>query len=775
MTSMFTQSEAADAAPTPKAPLVVRRARLVLALSVLVVVLAAVVGSGAVPKLKGGGFEDPSSPSSQAKAALQETFGRQEANLVLLVTAADGRTVDDPAVAADARAAVSRLEAETGVTVLGDYWDASGPAAAGLRSTDSTKALVVAHVAGGEDEVRERSAELEPLFTTTTASTTIQTGGFGQANVDINGQVTADLATAEAIAIPLTLALLVVVFGAVVAGLLPLLVGGIAIAGTFAALALIAEVTDVSIFALNLTTALGLGLGIDYSLLVVSRFREELALGRSTSEAVAVTLRTAGRTVLFSSGTIAVALAALVVFPLYFLRSFAYAGIAVVGVAAVAAVVTLPALLAVLGPRVDLLRVGRRRSAVAGSNGGWARWAAFVMRRPVLVATPVVAVLAVMAAPFLGVNFGLPDDRVLPASVSQARQVGDALRTDFAEQSASSAVVVLPTVSGGTQAVGEYAQRLSALPSVSRVDSAAGTYVGGRQVAPAVPQVASTMLVSLTGGGQAAYLEVVPSVDPYSDAAQDLVTAVRSTSAPTAGDTAPLVGGPSATLVDVKASIGARLPLAIGLIVLSTFVLLFLFTGSVVLPLKALLTNAITIVAVVGAMVWVFQEGHFSSLLGFTPMPLSITMPLLMFCVAFGLSMDYEVFLLGRIKELRDAGADTPTAVAAGLERTGRIVTTAALLLAITMFAFVSSKVSFIQMFGLGTGLAIVMDATLVRGVLVPAMMRILGDVNWWAPRWMKAVHARFGLSEGEAPAPPAAAQAPVTPALEETASTARP
>jgi RND superfamily putative drug exporter len=256
---------------------------------------------------------------------------------------------------------------------------------------------------------------------------------------------------------------------------------------------------------------------------------------------------------------------------------------------------------------------------------------------------------------------------------------------------------------------------------------------------------------------------VVPAVDAYGDAAQDLVRAVRGVASP--GER--LVGGPSADLVDVKSGIGARLPLAIGLIALSTFVLLFLFTGSVVLPLKALVINAVSIVGVVGAMVWVFQEGHLSGLLGFTPEPLSITMPLLMFCVAFGLSMDYELFLLGRIKEQHDAGADTVTAVATGLERTGRITTTAAALLAITFFAIATSKVSFIQMFGLGTGLAIVLDATLVRGVLVPALMRIMGSVNWWAPPPLKRLHARIGLSESGTPTSSGTPTRPdVTPAV---------
>jgi RND superfamily putative drug exporter len=721
--------------------LTTRRAWPVLASSLLVLVAAVVVGAGAVGKLKGGGFDDPASESSRARVALGETLHQPRANLLLLVTAPEGSSVDAPQVAAAGRDAARRLDAQPGVSILGDYWSAPEAAAAGLRSTDARKALVIAHVDGDEDAVLERTEELGPLLTTTVDGVRIETGGFGQANADVTGQVTKDLARAESLAIPLTLTLLVVVFASVVAGLLPLLVGGIAIAGTFAALSVIAEVTDVSIFALNLTTALGLGLGIDYALLIVSRFREELERGRDVEDAVAVTLRTAGRTVLFSAATIAVALSALLVFPLFFLRSFAYAGIAVVAVTAVAAVVTMPALLRVLGPRVNLLRVGPRRSALPSSTGFWSRLAAVVMRRPVLTALPVVALLVTMAVPFSGVEFGVPDDRAVPAADSQGRRVGDVLRADFASRDNEALTVVLPRVEGGPAAVGAYAARVSGLAGVARVDASTGTYVEGRRVAPGRPDLAV---------GEAAGVRVIPSVEAYSDAAQDLVGAVRGVAAP--GER--LVGGPSAELVDAKAAIAERLPLAAGLIALTTFLLLFLFTGSVLLPIKALVLNAATIVAVVGAMVWVFQEGHLADLLGFTPLPLTVTMPLLMFCVAFGLSMDYEVFLLGRIKEQYDEGADTTTAVAVGLERTGRIVTTAAALLAITFFAMVSSKVSFIQMFGLGTGLAVVLDATLVRGVLVPSLMRVMGRANWWAPRPLRRLHGRIGLSERESGLP---------------------
>jgi RND superfamily putative drug exporter len=739
--------------------LVTRHARAVIAGSILAVVLAVVLGAGAVGRLKGGGFDDPNAPSSRAAVALQATFHLPKTNLVLLVSANGGRTVDDSAVAAAARNTVQRLRAEHGVTVLGDYWDAAGPAAAGLRSSNLRRGLVVLNVAGDEDAARASAETLSAEYTRDTPVARFETGGYEQTNVDVNGQVTDDLARAESIAIPLTVLLLILAFGAVVAGTLPLLVAGIAIAGTFAVLYGITLITDVSIFALNLTTALAIGLGVDYSLLIVSRFREELAArggGReSASAALTTTLQTAGRTVLFSAFTVAVALSALTVFPLYFLRSFAYAGVAVVAVAAAASLLTVPALLSILGPRVNLGRIRRRRAVgepgrEAAESAFWRRLAGVVMRRPVLTGLPVVVLLLALGLPILQASFGLPDDRVLPPDASQARRVGDLLRQEFHGQDAAALDVVLPSVPGaggsGNQAVGAYATALSRLPDVARVDAAAGSYEAGRLVAPARRGATEFGRV----GQLATWLRLVPSVDPQSDAAAQLVRRARAVPAPGP----QLIGGPSAELVDTKAAIAGRLPLGAGLIVLSTFVLLFAFTGSVVIPVKALLINAVSIVGVLGAMVWIFQQGHGIDLLGSTATPLALTMPLLMFCVAFGLSMDYEVFLLGRIKEQHDAGADTTTAVATGLARTGRIVSTAAVLMSITFFAFVSSKVSFLQMFGLGTGLAIVMDATLVRGILVPALMRMMGPANWWAPRPLRRLHDRFGISEVERPTP---------------------
>jgi putative drug exporter of the RND superfamily len=449
------------------------------------------------------------------------------------------------------------------------------------------------------------------------------------------------------------------------------------------------------------------------------------------------TTETAGRTILFSGLAVAAALAALLVFPLYFLRSFAYAGIGVVAIAVAGALVALPALLTVLGTRVNagsLPWLRRPRSAAAPF---WGRLAARVMRRPLLAGGAVVALLVAAALPLLSVEFGTPDDRVLPTSAA-SRQVGDAIRDGFASND-TTAIDVVTTGPVDAASLGEYASHLSTLAAVDRVDSSAGTFVDGDLVEQSPASAAFS-----TGASER--LAVVTTADAKSQTAKDLVGAVRGVDDPAGVDA--YVGGESAALVDSLAAIGDRLPLAIALVALTTFVVLFLFTGSIVQPLRALVCNALTLGATLGIMVLVFQEGFGSSVLGFTPQPLDMSMLVLLFCIAFGLSMDYEVFVISRIKERHDSGATVEEATIHGLAHTGRIVTTAAALIAVSFFAFLVSEISFLQLFGLGAGLAILIDATLVRGVLVPASMRLLGERSWYAPAGLRRVYGRIGLAE---------------------------
>ena len=724
-----------------------RRRWAVLAATLIVVVMAGVFGGGAVARLKSGGFEDPAAESTRAAKVLREEFGVGDPNLVLLVTAKGGN-VDDPAVAAAGTALTRRLAAEPDLAQVVSYWATGAPA---LRSRDGAQALVLGRITGDEEDLDARAAALDAAYARDDPTVAVQVGGQAQVFREVGEQVEADLARAEAIAVPITLVLLVLVFASAVAGALPLAVGGFAIVGTLLVLRVLAQLTDVSIYALNLTTALGLGLAIDYSLFIVSRYREELRAGRTEADALVVTMATAGRTVLFSAATVAVALLALLVFPLYFLRSFGYAGIAVVALAAAGALIVLPALLAVLGRRVDRFRlpVGRRRDPAPGS-GFWHQVATWVMRRPVPIAVAVVAVLVLLGSPFLGVRFGLPDDRVLPAT-AQGRQVAEAVRTSFASDQASALSVVAPGI-GDPMAhladVDGYAAALSRLDGVDRVDALTGSYTHGRRLQGPLATTGAAAVAPEARRFAAAdgtWLSVVPSVEPSSAAGEDLVAAIRALPAPLGAQ----VTGPAAQLVDTKASLAANLPAAAAIIALVTFALLFLMTGSVVIPLKALVLNLLSLTAVYGAMVFVFQDGHLAGPLGFTPTgTIDTSMPVLLFCIAFGLSMDYEVFLLSRIKEEHDRTGDTVAAVAVGLERTGRIVTTAAALLAIVFVAFATSQVSFLKLFGIGTALAILVDATLIRALLVPAFMRLAGRANWWAPAPLRRLHARFGLRE---------------------------
>jgi putative drug exporter of the RND superfamily len=707
---------------------VVRRARLVLVAAMLAVVGFGVLGFGAFGKLKTGGFQDPGADSTTAQMLIDQRFGGSD-GVVLLVHAEAGTVDDAPARAAGAEAA-SRLAAVPGVSNVVSYWQARNP---GLRSKDGKYALVLGST---RSDLDLSSSELASLRSHT-GQVEVMVGGEAAIGNDILKQVAKSLGIAEGIAVPIVLALLVFAFGSVVAALLPLAIGMIAILGTFAELFVLGSVTNVAIYAINLTTALGLALSIDYALLMVSRFREELGRGQEPAQAVVRTVRTAGRTIVFSGATVVAALAVLLIFPLYFLRSFAYAGIGVVLISMTAAVVVLPALLAVLGRRVNSGRLPWARNGEPSTAAPlWGRLAGQAMRRPALIAIPVLAVLMLVALPVRHVQFGTPDDRVLPAS-TQSRAVGDVLREDFTGNSATALNVV--TVGPLDRAtLTAYATRLSDLAGVARVETSVATFVHGK----AVPDSANPTLARPT----AQRLSVVSAADPRSNASKDLVRTVRDL--PDPGGVRVYVGGQTAELIDTTHAIGVRLPLAGLLIVLTTFIVLFLFTGSVVQPIRSLVLNAVTLAATAGLMVWIFQEGHLSGPLHFTPLPLDTSMLVLLFCIVFGLSMDYEVIVLSRIKELHDQGRDNRTSVTEGLTHSGRIVTTAAVLIAVTFFAFGTATVSFLQLFGIGAGFAVIIDATLVRAVLVPACQRILGRAAWYAPAPLRRLQTRIGLAE---------------------------
>jgi RND superfamily putative drug exporter len=716
----------------------VRRRRWVLSLTVIFIVVASVFGTGAFGVLKSEGFNDPSSESVKAETLLDENFGGGEPNIVLVLSA-NGQNVDSPSLTSQGQALTKQLASISGVDQVLSYWSTGN--APTLRSADSESALIVARLDGEDEFVDQQLALVKEQLTGSQGDFNVVLGGSDAVFADIGSTIESDLLRAELIAIPLTLVLLLFVFRSVIAALLPLFVGVTAIFGTLLSLFIIGSVTDVSIYAVNLTTALGLGLAIDYSLFIVSRFREELQAGRTNEAAVVRTIETAGKTILISALTVAVSLSALLVFPLYFLRSFAYAGIAVVLLALAGSILSLPALLAVLGQRVNSLRIGKRRVERAESEGAWHRIATFVMRRPIPIATAGVVFLVLLGLPFLRANFGTPDDRVLPTS-AQSRQASEILRAEFSGNNAEGFGVVASGVSANQiDEIAATAAAISSLTGVDRVECAAGTFANGESLTSG--EADARFLA--TNGNSITWMSVVPDFPVASPEGEKLVTEIRDLDLPI--DVA--VEGQAAGLVDSKAAIGRSLPWAIAIIIIATFVLLFMMAGSLLVPLKALILNFLSLTATFGAMVWIFQDGNLSDPLGFTATgTIDISMPILMFCIAFGLSMDYEVFLLSRIKEEYDQVGDNESSVALGLERTGKIISAAALLLSITFFAFGTSDVSFIKMFGIGLGLAVLMDATIVRAFLVPAFMKLAGNANWWAPRPLRRFHDRFGLKE---------------------------
>jgi putative drug exporter of the RND superfamily len=717
----------------------VHRPKAILVAVVVLLGISIVFGGAVTQKLGVGGFTDPASESAQVADYLDQNFPTTP-NLVLEVVARDG-AINSPDVAVAADRVRQIVESESSATVVGFFDQQS---AADLRSRDGRSGLVLVHVGGSLDEATKTAIRIIDRLPTDDPAVDVRAGGPLGVSVEIEDRVNHDLVISESIALPILLAVLVVVFGGLVAAFLPLAIGITSIVTTLLVLTILVSVTDVSVHALTVATAFGLGLSIDFGLLMVSRFREERDRGKDHQTAIISTVTVAGRTIIFSAATVTLAMSGLLVFPTYFLRSTALTASAVVILSALSAIVVLPALLALLGTRIDSLAVIRRKVPLSADSLFWRRCAEAVTKRPLVCALPVVAVLLVLGIPFLGVQLAMPDERALPHD-SNARLVAESLRRDYATDT-SQAVTLLAR--NDPRALDELAGQVSLMDDVVRVVAPSGTYERGQPIAGPTPG---------SENSGAAYGLVFLSVDAQTEAAQQLVHGIRAKVV----DHQVEVGGPTATLIDTSAAVGDRLPVAILLIALATFVLLFLFTGSIVVPIKALVLNLLMLSAVLGTMVWIFQYGHWASLLGVTPAPLNLSMVVLLCCIAFSLSVDYEIFLLSRIKEARDSGLSNNDAIVVGLSRVGRIISSAALLLTITLLSF-ANGLSFMKMFGIGTALAIVIDATLIRGVVVPAFLRVADDLNWWAPRPLKWLHARIGFSEAprdiESP-PPALAQ----------------
>ena len=710
--------------------LVARRSWAVLLGGIAVVLAAAAYGIGVFGNLSNGGFDDPATDSAKELVLEQATFPGREADLVV-VYSSPTLGVKDPTFR---RAVTSTLSAlpKSGVAGTVTYYDTRSP---GLVSSDGHATRVIITLAGSSQDAKSDSWDaVKGDLDATGLSTSI--GGRWAVFGDVNEQVSKDIARAESISLPIVFLLSLLIFGSFVSALMPTVVGGIAVMGAFAVVRLITGVTDVSIFSINVITLLGMGLAIDYALFVVSRFREELAKQPDPSTdsvraAVVRTMTTAGRTVLFSGLIVAASLASLLLFPQNFLRSMGYGGMAAVLVAMLAALTVLPALLGVLGPRIEFGRMPWRRGTrahaadartpdeVHGSehevvHGAWARVAHSVMRRPVAYLVVIVIVMLALGSPFLGAQWGSVDERVLPVS-SPSRQAADLQADRFGGETSTASIMLR---GADTAASAAYVSDVKAVDGVTQAQTVATRSVDGQQLT----------LVQATWSGNS-----------QTSSSQDVVTAIRAVDPP-AGTTA-LVGGPTADAVDLIDSIGSTLPWMALTVAAVMLVLLFVAFGSVVLPLKAIVMNAVSIAASFGVVTWIFQEGHLAGLLGFTsPGYLDVTQPILMLAILFGLSMDYEVFLLSRVREEWDSTGDNTRAVAAGVQRSGRIITSAALLLAVVIGGFATSGIVFLKMIGVGMLVAVLLDATVVRALLVPATMRLLGRANWYAPgplaRW---------------------------------------
>jgi RND superfamily putative drug exporter len=696
------------------------------------ILVAGVIGSGMFGSLKSQGYDDLNSDSAAVDQLLKSDFDTRDASAILVIDTF--ASIDDPQSVKAATDLLDQVAKEENIDSIVSYWNTGQES---LKSYDGNAGLALVYFEAGLDteEAAATAKVIQDTYDKESAGTRAYVGGIEVLYEAINGQIKSDLLIAEAIAIPLNILMLLFVFGAAVAAGLPMVVALGSIAGSFFALYIITQFTDVSVFALNLITGLGLGLGIDYALLIVNRFREELARTNDVNASVVKTVNTAGRTVFFSGLTVALVLASMILFPQYFLKSFAYAGVAVVLFAVLASLIALPAALALLGHRVDKWKL-RRGDLSPKESGAWSTLATAVMKRPLLVIVGTVTLLFALASPALDAKFSQVDDRVLPAS-NPAAIASDQIRERFESQIP---VEVLVPISASLEQVNDYAKELVADPNV--ISALTGeTFIEGDVVAPLPPEQA-------VAPSQAHHrITLYTDVESRNMDAQELILRLRAIEPPVENT---LIGGQAAIFTDSQAGISDNLPAVLGWLTIATLIILFLFTGSAVLPIKAVILNLLSLAATLGVLVWVFQDGNLMWLVGdFTVTgSLDTSTLVLVAIVAFGLSMDYELFLLSRIKEEHDNGADTTTSVSSGLQKSGRIITAAAVLIAIVFACFMTSGVTSIKMLGLGVSFAILLDATVVRGLLVPALMRVAGDWNWWAPKPLRKLHAKFGISE---------------------------
>ncbi len=682
--------------------------------------LAGALGGSVASRLDPYGADDPATEAVKARERLDDAGLRIPAVLAVVENA--------PIAAPATRRRVERLEnvvrRRADVATVTGYYDTRSPV---FVSRDRRSTYFAVALKPTDDKAwQQAGADIADRLS---AEPGVVVGGAAVAQEQVNKQVEKDLRMAELLAFPLLFLLSLLFFRSLVASVLPLMIGGLAIVGTFLILRLASEVGSISIFALNLTTALGLGLSIDYSLFVVSRYREEIAKDGPGLAAMRRVMATAGRTVLFSSLTVSAALASLLVFPQRFLYSMGLGGALVALFAALIALTVLPAVLTLLGTRVNSLapRFLRRRAEAdtrPDENGFWYRLSRFVMRRPLPVATLSALFLIVLGLPFFGIKFNTVDPTVLPESAS-ARQAYDTVSDEFPPYRETPIWIDLE--GAGPKAAALFAARVRHIDGVAEVNP---------------PQ-------RLRGGVTA--LQVVSTAPFVSGASQATVKRLRNLRPPP-GATA-LVGGATADFVDLQSSLLSHLPIVLAIVIVSTLTILFLMTGSVILPIKSLIMNFLNLSAVFGLLVLIFQDGRLEGFLGYSSSgAIEQTMPILLFAVAFGLSTDYAVFLLSRIKEARDNGASDSECVAIGLERTGRIVTAAALLFAVAMGAFATSQIIFIKENGVGTALAVLIDASIIRALLVPSLMELLGKWNWWAPAPLRRLHHRIGISETTTP-----------------------